>query len=80
MVDLARSVGQAIRAWRDEMKLTQEQVAAMIGVEAATVHRWECGRHLPSKWHLGALNAALGMEVVLRVQAKPQHPLMADRG
>lgn len=41
-------LGQLIRALRQEMKLTQEQFAGMVGVVFTTVNRWEKGHAHPS--------------------------------
>ncbi|WP_013324235.1 helix-turn-helix domain-containing protein [Gloeothece verrucosa] len=41
-------VGQLIRALRQEMQLTQEQFAGMVGVVFTTVNRWEKGHANPS--------------------------------
>jgi len=41
-------IGQIIREIRLEMRLTQEQFAAEIGVTFPTVNRWENGRAQPS--------------------------------
>lgn len=38
-----------IKAFREEMKLTQEELARLIGISCATVNRWENGKQKPSK-------------------------------
>jgi DNA-binding transcriptional regulator YiaG len=49
----------AIRHIRCEVfKLTQQQFAAIVGVEQATVSRWEAGRNEPSLRHLKRIRAA----------------------
>lgn len=37
-----------LRRLRQKLYLSQEQMAALVGVCGATVHRWETGRHRPS--------------------------------
>jgi putative transcriptional regulator len=41
-------VGKFIRELRQEIKLTQEQFAAELGVTCSSVNRWENGRGKPS--------------------------------
>lgn len=38
-----------IRQLRDRLGLTQRQLADQLGVERATVARWECGARVPSR-------------------------------
>ncbi len=33
--------GEQLRAWREQTRLTQQQLATMLGVSVATVCRWE---------------------------------------
>jgi len=40
---------EAIKALRSEMRLPQHAFAEQIGVEQATVSRWETGRTQPSR-------------------------------
>ncbi len=42
------SVGQLVRELRQEMGLTQEELAVSLGVTFSTVNRWENGRANPS--------------------------------
>lgn len=41
-------IGELIRSLRQELKLTQEQFAGMVGVVFTTVNRWEKGHAHPS--------------------------------
>ena len=41
-------VGRLIRELRQELRLTQEQFAAVLGVVFPTVNRWENGHSQPS--------------------------------
>lgn len=50
-----------IRTWRDEQKLSQEQLGELIGVEAMTVSRWERGDHLPRKRHWPKIEEVTGI-------------------
>src|SRR5262245_39475524 len=43
------SAGPLIRAWRQRVGLSQEELAAAISVTFSTVSRWENGRVMPSK-------------------------------
>jgi DNA-binding XRE family transcriptional regulator len=49
-----------IRAAREAARLTQEELAALVGVRRTRVNDWENGRHQPSRQHLAELCAALG--------------------
>lgn len=37
-----------VKAYRDRELITQEELAAKLGVSFATVNRWECGHHEPT--------------------------------
>jgi transcriptional regulator with XRE-family HTH domain len=40
--------GQKLIEWRKRHKLTQRELAEMLGVRSMTVYRWECGlRSIP---------------------------------
>lgn len=39
-----QGIGARIREKRDEQKMTQEQLAAALGVSQTTIHEWERGR------------------------------------
>ena len=49
-----------IRAARLDAGLTQEQLAAVVGVRRTRINDWENGRHEPSRKHITELCAALG--------------------
>lgn len=46
MIDMDYS--KIIRRVRDELLVSQEELAKMLGVTFATVNRWENGHHEPS--------------------------------
>jgi transcriptional regulator with XRE-family HTH domain len=50
-----------IKAWRNVRKLSQEELADLIGVKAMTVSRWERGDHLPRKKHWPKIEEATGI-------------------
>ena len=56
-------VGALIRALREEAGLTQLQLAEKLGVSDRAVSKWECGRGAPDVTLLGALSAALKVNV-----------------
>lgn len=48
-----------LKQWRENHKMTQQQLASLLGVFSVTVTRWETGvRKIPSFLHL----ALLGLE------------------
>lgn len=44
--------GQLIKSVRTELKLTQREMAELLGVALRTYESWESGRYLPSGQHL----------------------------
>jgi transcriptional regulator with XRE-family HTH domain len=42
-----KTIGLFLRQLRNEKKLTQEQIAEVLGVSGRTVSRWETGINLP---------------------------------
>ena len=54
-------MGDAIRRYRREKGMTQEEVAAALGVTASAVHKWETGKTLPDITLLAPLARLLGV-------------------
>lgn len=54
--------GTRIRTRRQEMHLTQAELAARVGVDPSSVISWEKGRHFPKRWQ-GALEKVLGISL-----------------
>jgi putative transcriptional regulator len=54
-------IANRIRETRQNMKLTQEEFAAKLGVTFSTVNRWENGRSKPSRMALKILQPMLGV-------------------
>jgi DNA-binding transcriptional regulator YiaG len=50
---------ELIRALRDRLGLSQEKLAAKLGVSFQTVNRWECGRVNPSPMALKLIELQL---------------------
>jgi transcriptional regulator with XRE-family HTH domain len=57
---LSAEFGKRLRAMRISKQLTQSQLAEIVGVETATISRWETGEFLPSDENADALLPALG--------------------
>ena len=51
-------VGSRIRLRRQELRMTQAELAKRLGVHPATVRAWELNRNFPGR-HQGALEAVL---------------------
>ncbi|MFD0561793.1 helix-turn-helix transcriptional regulator [Kitasatospora saccharophila] len=49
-----------LAAWREAAGLTQEGLAAKLGIERSTVYRWESDRSTPRPWQIPLLAEALG--------------------
>ncbi|MGL5794774.1 MAG: helix-turn-helix domain-containing protein [Xenococcaceae cyanobacterium] len=67
-------VGRLIRELRLQMRLTQEQFAAFLGVVYPTVNRWENGHAQPSPMAIKLIKAKLeemgdrGQELLAKYQ------------
>jgi putative transcriptional regulator len=65
-------IGNLIRAIREELDLTQEQLAGELGVTFPTVNRWENGHNQPSPMALKQIQTKLqeldkiGEEILLK--------------
>jgi transcriptional regulator with XRE-family HTH domain len=58
----ASVTGAKIRRRRQELRLTQEELAERVGVDASSVLNWEAGKHYPKR-KLGALESVLGIRL-----------------
>ena len=56
-------LGDRLRSARDEVRLSQEAVAEMVGVSWMTVHRWEHGQRTISDEKLARLSEIYGKDV-----------------
>lgn len=63
---IAREVAIGVVAYRASHNLTQQELAAKLGVKQPVVARLEGGEHLPSVVMLRRLAAGLGMEFHIR--------------
>jgi transcriptional regulator with XRE-family HTH domain len=50
-----------IKTRREELKLSQKELAERIGVEPMTVSRWERGNNLPNKKHWPKIEETTGI-------------------
>ncbi len=57
------SIAENILTSRTAAKLTQEQLAAIVGVSRQTVAKWESGETSPDLEHAAALADALGVTI-----------------
>lgn len=55
-------IGQRIKRRRQELGLTQKDLAERVGVDPSSVVNWEKGRHFPARYQ-GAVEAALGISL-----------------
>ena len=44
-----QAYAECIRGRREELRLSKAQLAAKVGVDRITIHRWETGTHKPSR-------------------------------
>src|SRR4051794_6092247 len=61
--DIDRHVGARLRAWRIALGLTQQELAARIGITCQQAHKYEKGANRISAGRLHALARALGVDV-----------------
>lgn len=66
---------EKLRKRREELNLTQEDLADQVGVEGMTVSRWERGESLPRRKFWSKLQEITGLEI-----AEIIAPAIADRG
>ncbi|QDX82226.1 hypothetical protein B9N43_13820 [Denitratisoma sp. DHT3] len=71
---LAVMLGGRIRALRQQLQWTQEDLAGRLGVEVNTVSRMECGTHLPSLQRLEEIADILDVPLAFLVGAASSHP------
>lgn len=55
-------IGTRIKKRRQVLRLTQEDLAAVLGVSKSTVANWETGKHFPRRY-LGAVEQVLGISL-----------------
>lgn len=59
---MADGIGTRIARRRQQLRMTQEELAARLGVAKSTVANWETGKHFPLR-HLGAVEQVLGIRL-----------------
>lgn len=75
---LSEELGRVLRSAREELKLTQDDLAALVGTSRIALSRWEGGAQPPTRGPLRRWAAALGIlaggrpEIVTVVDATPQ--------
>ncbi len=58
---ISEDLGRVLRSARDELRFTQEDLAAMVGTNRITLSRWEGGAQPPSRGPLRRWASALGI-------------------
>lgn len=56
------ALADALRTWRHDIGLTQEQAAAALRVDASQLSRWENGHQLPKAHRARAIADAYGVD------------------
>lgn len=69
------ALGTKIRKRRQVLRLTQEELAAQLGVSKSTVAHWESGKHFPRRY-LGAVEDVLGITLDRDGEAGPLDDLL----
>lgn len=74
-------IGQRIQAARRERGMTQDALAAAVGVSRSAVAQWETGRSGQLTTHLAAIARALGVGVEFLMQGTDKRaPMQAADG
>lgn len=60
-----KSIGSQIKKCREDRKLKQNQLAAMVGIKAQHLYAYESGDRTPSIATLSAICKALNVEITL---------------
>jgi transcriptional regulator with XRE-family HTH domain len=70
-----KTIGLFLKQLRNEKKLTQEQLAEVLGVSGRTVSRWETGSNLPDLSILVQISEYYGVEIkeILNGERKSEH-------
>ena len=63
--------GQTIKRLRESRRLTQAELAEMIGVSSKTISKWETAKGLPDISLLQPLSQALGLSVIELMNGQP---------
>lgn len=66
-----KQLGSRIRALRQERKMTQQQIADLLGVDRGNVSRYEKGEQLPESARLPRLAEALGVTLAELLAESP---------
>lgn len=56
------AIGTTIKKRRQVLGMTQDELAARLGVSRSTIANWESGKHFPLRY-LGAVEHVLGIEL-----------------
>jgi transcriptional regulator with XRE-family HTH domain len=84
ILEINRVIGKRLRAAREQLKWTLEDLGGRSGIAVATLHRYEAGKHVHRTAVLVALAEALGMDMAdlmrdLWVDPAPVIPVRATR-
>jgi DNA-binding XRE family transcriptional regulator len=60
---IKRNVSWAITQRREELGMSQEDLALTLGVDSSTVSTWECGRYLPRLETAVLISAVLNIPI-----------------
>lgn len=77
---LARAVAVRLAEYRIEHRLTQAQLAKLLGMHQSAVARLEAGEHNPSMDTLYLLSGRLGIEFVVDIAPVLRRPSLLPRG
>lgn len=61
-MDIKKGVGQNIQEMRKKSKMTQEQLAELIGIETISLSKIETGKSYPTSENLAKISTVLNVE------------------
>lgn len=61
-MDIKKGVGQNIQEMRKKLKMTQEQLAELIGIETISLSKIETGKSYPTSENLAKISTVLNVE------------------
>ena len=73
IADVVPPVGARIRLRRQALGMTQDELAARVGVSSSAVLGWEKDRYFPAR-HQGAIEAVLGISLLAQNGTQPVLP------
>lgn len=66
--------GKKLKAARKKAGISQEELAALVGVEGPSVSRWETGKDFPEDSRLKKIESAIGVDESYFLESESKSP------